>query len=596
MFTWGDEELNQEQSRAVREPDSVFLIACPGSGKTRTLTYKIAYELSRLDSLNSRVGAITYTRRAADEIRDRVDNLGVETNQLSIGTIHSFCLEWIIKPYHIYTPDLAHGFQVIDQYSREKLLEDICHKSKSGITLWDCDYYFDKCGYTLGCEDEQKHDSIHHILKTYFQTLKETRQVDFELILHYAYEIISTHPMVCRILSNLFAILLVDEYQDTKWIQYHILASIIKAGEGRTRVFIVGDPNQAIYDSIGGFAIEAEDFGAMCGIPLVQSTLRQNYRSSNRIIDYFANFNVHQTEIRSASKHQEYSSLVCYDRITISTELGSELVRLILLSIDGHGFSPKEVCILAPQWMLLGGITRKLASALPQFEFDGPGLVPFSRDPENFWYQVSRVVLTQASPEMYIKRLRWAAEIISRLEDIGIDTSTLTPKAFLKLSNSIDCGLETDGLGYLRESFNQISGKLNLDIFAHPLLRDHLGSFFKSSEERIARLRNEGVEYLTDINFFRRVFRERTGITVSTIHGVKGAEFDAVIAFGLLEGMVPHFSNRSDKVARKLLYVVCSRARKNLYLISEKRTHRRGPYVPTPCLARVAFDYDVASF
>ena len=102
MFTWEKKELNTDQELAVLESKSVLLIACPGSGKTRTLTYKIAYELDKLRSKKEFLIAITYTNRAADEVKERVMLLGVDTSQLWIGTIHSFCLEWILRPYHLY--------------------------------------------------------------------------------------------------------------------------------------------------------------------------------------------------------------------------------------------------------------------------------------------------------------------------------------------------------------------------------------------------------------------------------------------------------------------------------------------------------------
>ena len=109
MFEWEEGELSPEQEEAIRESESVFLVACPGSGKTRTLTYKIAYELSKLDSDRQHVVAITYTHRAADEIHERIEGLGVDTSRLWIGTIHSFCLEWILRPYGVYHPSLKNG-------------------------------------------------------------------------------------------------------------------------------------------------------------------------------------------------------------------------------------------------------------------------------------------------------------------------------------------------------------------------------------------------------------------------------------------------------------------------------------------------------
>ena len=97
MFVWGKNDLNPEQEKAIYNENSILLIACPGSGKTRTITYKIAYELSKLESNKQYIVAITYTNRAADEIKERIELLGVDTEQLWIGTIHSFCVEWILK-------------------------------------------------------------------------------------------------------------------------------------------------------------------------------------------------------------------------------------------------------------------------------------------------------------------------------------------------------------------------------------------------------------------------------------------------------------------------------------------------------------------
>jgi len=95
---------------------------------------------------------------------------------------------------------------------------------------------------------------------------------------------------------------------------------------------------------------------------------------------------------------------------------------------------------------------------------------------------------------------------------------------------------------------------------------------------------------------FRKVFENRDGITMSTIHGVKGTEYDAVIAFALLEEMVPNFNEPDPKdSANKLLYVICSRARRNLHLIAERgrmRNGGRGEYQATEVLASCLFDYD----
>ena len=596
MFTWPKGELNPEQEAAIAEPESVFLIACPGSGKTRVLTYKTALELSKLESSKQFVVAITYTHRAADEIHERIEDLGVDTTRLWIGTIHSFCLEWILKPYGIYHDDLKHGFRVIDTHEREKLLESLCKPyTKPKVTLWDCEFYFDESGYALSSNKAWLHDSLHEILEAYFNVLRETRQIDFELILYRAYELIKSHPEISVILSRLFSFVLVDEYQDTKRIQYSIIASILKAGEGTTKAFVVGDPNQAIFQSLGGYAIKFADFQSMAGIAIKQYELSKNYRSSERIIAYFGNYNLHDTPIEAASKEKAFPSLISFDDTIDRDGLEVELARLIRYNIEIKGIAPHEVCVLAPQWVHLASMTRRLVAEMPEYNFDGPGMVPFARDIDNFWYKVAKIALTEASPGMYVRRLRWAGDILRDMEADGIDVSEVTRKLLLRECNSIVLA-ETEGLAYLRAFFDALFARLGVDFHVHAVLAEHHDAFFASSQVRIDRLLADGVAFIDSIVTFKKVFQPRTGIVVSTIHGIKGAEFDAVIAYALLEGMLPNFSDPNGQDgAMKLLYVIGSRARKNLHLLSERGRYTRNgdEYQTTRQLAACTFGYDL---
>lgn len=597
-FVWTEKELNSEQSEAVLEERSTFMVACPGSGKTRTLTYKLAYELSRLDGSRKFVAALTYTHRAADEIHERIEGLGVNTSQLWIGTIHSFCLEWILRPYAIYEPDLAHGFRIIDSHEQEKFLTELC-KTQRGITYWDCEYYYTENGYVLSCKDRTKHERLHAIFALYLRHLKDSRQIDFELILYYAFRLIRDQPQIAKVLSSIFQWILIDEYQDTKRIQYEIVAAIVRAGATCTRLFVVGDPNQAIFGSLGGFAMSVTELRQLCGVHLEERALTENYRSSDRLIGYFSNFTVQTMAIRGAGPNRAFDSAISYNTAIGRDALEAELVRLIRLSTE-QGIRAEQICVLAPWWILLAGVTRRLAGALPEFQFDGPGMVPFSRDPENFWYRLSRIALTQASPDQYVRRMRWASEVIRDLENEGLNTLGMTAKKLLRESNSVLL-TEQDGLQYLRLYFDALMVRLGLDWRYHSVLTEHHQAFFDSSAAKVDRLRKEGTPYIGGIDFFRKVFQHRRGITVNTIHGVKGAEFDVVIAFGLLQGMVPHFSEQEEAdggvtSAKKLLYVVGSRARKHLYLISERDRRRgggRGPYPATDALAKCVFDYDV---
>ena len=317
-----DGDLNAEQEAAIREPGNVFLIACPGSGKTQTLTYKIAEQLSKLESDKQRVIAITYTHRAADEIHERIEYLGVDTSKLWIGTIHSFCLEWILKPYAIYRKSLKFGFRVINAHDTERILTELCKPYKNlRVKYWDCGYYYTSTGRSLSCLEARKHNAIDAVLDQYFAQLAGNHQIDFELILRYAYELLAANPTISILLSSLFSCILVDEYQDTKEIQYAIIASILKAGGGKVGTFIVGDPNQAIYGSLGGYAITREELQAITGIELKQLELSRNYRSSERIIGYFGNYNEHVMAVVAAAEHKDYGSLISFDDTTSKANL-----------------------------------------------------------------------------------------------------------------------------------------------------------------------------------------------------------------------------------------------------------------------------------
>ena len=596
MFVCPPGDLNPEQEAAIEEPGSVFLVACPGSGKTRTLTYKIARLLSMLTSEKQWVIAITYTHRAADEIEERIERLGVDTSRLWIGTIHSFCLDWIIRPYALYHPDLRDGFKVIDNHDAEMVLTDLCAPyAAQRITYWDCGYHFTPAGRVLACAPA-KRAVVGVILDRFHAHLKANRQIDYELILQCTYDLILKQPTIGTLLNAMFAAILVDEYQDTKEIQYAILAEILKASARKTTAFVVGDPNQAIYGSLGGYAIPAAQFGTMAKVVFREMELSQNYRSSQRIVDYFANYNVHDTTIEVAAEHKDHASLVSFDTKTSKDDLEQELVRLIRHSAETLGIPPHEICILAPQWVHLAGMTRRLVAALPEYRFDGPGMVPFARDIDNFWYKLSRIVLTKASPGMYVRRLRWAGEVLAALDEAGASASNLSRKGLLRECNSVIL-VEADGLTYLRRFFDLLFARIGIDYRKCPALVDHHQAFFESSQARIDRLKKEGAAFIGEIATFRRVFESRSGITVSTIHGVKGAEFDTVIAYALLEGMVPHFADPAGAVsANKLLYVIASRARKHLHLIAERGRMRGGSfgeYKATEVLAVCGFAYDI---
>ena len=322
--------------------------------------------------------------------------------------------------------------------------------------------------------------------------------------------------------------------------------------------------------------------------------ISKNYRSSQKIIKYFDYFKTYDNNISAEGEHKDYDSKISLNNSVVKDDLIDELARLIMLNIDDYKISPNEICIVAPQWVHIASVTRKLMVKLPDLSFDGPGMAPFSRDIENFWFKLSRIILTEPAPNLYILRLRWANEILKELNNAGVNTKEINAKQFLKICNSLYCNNE-NGLEYLDFMFHEIAKKLNFNIDDYPMLKEHFDTFFESSKKRIERLKKDGIDFIEKTDSFKKVFKQRKGITVSTIHGIKGAEFDTMIAFALLQGYVPFWSDpNGSENSKKMLYVIASRARKYLFLIAEKQRFntRRQEYVITEHLKNYSYDYD----
>lgn len=595
MFVWTDKELNEEQSAVVKDNDNILLVACPGSGKTRTLTYKVANELSKLDSHKKFVIAITYTNRAANEIKERIELLGVPTDQLWIGTIHSFCNEWILKPYSSLLEKLKFGYRIMDSNESENLINEICKGyDKPKITFWDCKHYANIDGIVQVTNSGYKYDGVSAVLQEYFAFLDKHNFISYEHMLLYAHQLLEENPVISNTLSKLFEIILVDEYQDTKEIQYHIISKIWNSGQGATRALIVGDPNQTIYGGLGGYPIEKEELEALSGLRFKRLELEQNYRSSLSIVNYFDMYKTIENNVVASGKEKGYCSIISYNNEVHVDNLVNEMSRLLRYNVEELGIDPNEICILGPQWVHLAPISRSLMIEMPEYNFNGPGMAPFSRDLDNFWYKLSRIVLTEASPRMYLRRLRWANEVLRDLEDSGYNVDGINHKSILKICNGITV-TETHGITYLQLFFEIFLEELGVDIDTNVSLTESFNSFFDSSRKRIERIKKDGNDFIEHIDSFKKVFQQKDGTTISTIHGVKGAEFDTVIAFGLLEGYVPHSNDENGiETANRLLYVIGSRARKNLHLISEKgrKNWKKETLYPTDVLAQISHKYD----
>ena len=571
--------LNQQQIEAITEPGNVLLTACPGSGKTRALTYKIAYELEKLKSQKKIIVAVTFTNRAADEIKKRIRNLITDDSNLWTGTIHSFCLEWVIRPYMCYSDELKNGFSIADEFYTENLIENL--KKDYDLKTWT------KISTRYLTSGELEEIENIELINEYHEYLKNDKLIDFDQILFYSYKLLSEFPQITEILKNMFHLICVDEYQDTQELLYGILGKIMQGKSGLCKIFIVGDVDQAIYGSLGGIAKSIDEIKREFNIDITQKKLSGNYRSNQRIINYYKNFQTSKIEIIALGENSGENAKITYSKDIHKDQLEETIAEIIRSRIDA-GVPEHEICVLAPTWYLVIPMGRKLKSLLPNVKFDAVGLSPLSKNRENIWFKIARLFLVLPTPKNYITRKRWAAELINELNSFGVmlfEENDFKSKKILKIINSIS-SKETEGLVYLEDCFIQLLSIIEINKDQNEYLKAHWDSFFTGAKKR---LENLDFNLSHDIDSFRKMFRHEEGVVVNTCHGIKGEEFNTVIAFGLLHGILPNKNDKTPLAAEKLLYVICSRAKSELHLISEKG---RKTNIPTSQLSAVKYSYD----
>ena len=572
-------KLDNEQEAAVNASGNVLLIACPGSGKTHTLVNKVAKELSAIETHREFIIAITYTNNAAEEMKTRIKRMGIDVSQLWVGTIHSFCLEWILRPYSMYTEAVSGNFEIIDEKKQEMIIKT-CLGGASGaeITKDNIDSYrvheiargFKEFG-GYGDENMRLH------VEAYRDYLKNNNMADFHTILECSLEILRNNQIIAENLSNIFPLIAIDEYQDTSILQYLILSKITKVGE--TRLFIVGDPNQGIYTTVGNVILEHSELEKLMEIEFAKYVLINNYRSSSKIVEYSKKYMVEHVDMVSSGSLCEYSSDIRYlSYCEDEFDLYEKIKEIVEYNINTLSIDPSEICILAPWWSHLAPLAQRLGDKLPNISVDGVRASAFWDVKNNVWYKISRLAFTEPSIELYRKRLFWAQEFLDQItQDFGYVNNLIAPIDLLDASNEIRSILAEKWIGnqraelYLRDFFEKIIEYMEVKPSVLNMLKESMNLFFEGFRRKVEFVKNVDIGSLEAC---RKVFNPGRGIKISTIHGVKGEEYDTVILFAALDGCIPHYMVPVDKAknnAKKLLYVTASRARKNLWIISEKQ-------------------------
>lgn len=569
------DKLNPQQKQVCIDERNILLKACPGSGKTRTLTYKLAYLVEKYISSKKLNIAITYTNRAADEIRERLEKLETPEDKVWVGTIHQFCLEFIIRPYTMYHERLRKGYHIIDEYVTKQYVDEIV----------------EELGIDIGYNNPFEYPEI---LEKYQRKLLDEKEIDFNDILSISFDLVSDKKFIAENISGIIRTILVDEYQDTNELQYKILSSIVMADK-KIQVTFVGDTDQAIYGGLGGVAKTCDELQKEFGIKFQEKELDGCYRTTQRIVDYYSNFQLKSMKIQSVSDIRDKKGCVVYDNTISKSELFEKIARIVKDELS-KGILDNEICIIAPQWWLLFPLSKKMKELLPNVKFDAPDITPIKYDPMNVFYLIAKLLFTESGKRIQLRK-RVANEIIEILtEEYKIYLSEkIDSYKVLKVINSIFL-TDENGIVYLQKAIIKFLIGIGIDLRIEVYLN-------KAYEDFIARVKDrvKNNHLSTDIDVFKQCFKEKEGVVINTFHGVKGEEYTTVIAFGILNGYIPHWDIIINKPldyrkneTKKLLYVVCSRAKENLYLFSEQgRTTQRGaPLLSTDEILAIDYEYD----
>ncbi len=545
--------LNDEQKTAVFEiVNNCIVSASPGTGKTRTLVARALNKIEKLPKYRS-LALITYTNAAADEIDARIST----EKDIFIGTIHSFCLEFILRPFGwLYEWSKP---VVISYEQQESFFE-----ANEDIDLGDSP--LDELGKikrnldgTLNTEYEWINGiDIETLAEMYFEYQDEIKVIDFNEILYRSYKIVNENDFVAKSLSNKFFEISVDEFQDTNLYQYEILKKIKESG-GCT-FFMVGDEKQQIFSFAGAIAGAFEKATIEFNSQTV--ALTKTYRSTNSIINSYSVLFADHPDIINESDNRELNTNVIF-RETTRANQDNKLKAAVNWLIETKGIEQQEIAVLSTSWYGAYPASRVLRQ---DYDLVGLGALPHKKSINCSSYQLFKSLakfhFSQSTRNLKSIRRNIDLHIIENSIDIS-DKSLFfkTNKLITKFSQINQTIGIVEGTTICKNLF------VNIFKVPHSTFDEIIDLI--SDEEQAIWTFGEYIKTLSGIN----------GITNNTIHKAKGLEYEAVILNQMNENKIPYqrLLERAtwtyeeltdDKIeeGRKLFYVALSRAKKYLII------------------------------
>ena len=284
--------LNEQQKKGVFTTDGpVLLLAGAGSGKTRVLTHRIAYLIDELGVNSWNIMAITFTNKAAGEMKERVENLvGVGSDSIWVTTFHSTCVRILRR----YADRIGYdnNFAIYDTDDQKTVMKEVCKRLQIdtkqlkertilGAISSAKDELISPPEYEMNAAGDYRKQKIASAYREYQETLRKNNAMDFDDLIMKTVELFKTDQEVLASYQKRFKYIMVDEYQDTNTAQFELIRLL---AAGTRNLCVVGDDDQSIYKFRGANIRNILDFEKVYPEAVV-IRLEQNYRSTQNVLD-----------------------------------------------------------------------------------------------------------------------------------------------------------------------------------------------------------------------------------------------------------------------------------------------------------------------
>ena len=617
-------QLNPQQLQAVRHLGSPILVfAGAGSGKTRVLTYKMAYLIEEVGLPPENILAVTFTNKAASEMRNRVNKLiSLDLSRLNIGTFHSISASILRK--NIHHLGYENNFTIYDQSDALSVVKNIINDMNLDTKRFDPKYFYymisNSKNKLISHNDVQKlsntyvDEMLPEIFKEYHIRLKEFNAVDFDDLLILPLELFKVKSDILKYYQNKFKYVLVDEYQDTNKPQFHFIYDIAKNHQD---ICVVGDDDQSIYGWRGADISNILDFNKSFNSPFIVK-LEQNYRSTKNVLDVANSLiknNLNRSE-KSLWTENGSGDKVHYENI-FNEKMEAQYILNVIQKKCKSDYSLNDVVVLyrtnyqsriiedslrrkSIPYHIVGGVKfydrKEIKDVLAYLRFinnnkDDISFLRILNFPARGIGKTSIGKILKMKLESdgdvlhvlghlkkgdlgkkQIESIKHFVDLIKELKDLSKDCSAYDVVTKLIKSIDLEDHYANQGTPEAADRWENVQELIN-----------SIQEYCDNSNDRSLTSFLEEVSLLTDIDRWNSADE---CVTLMTVHSAKGLEFPVVIIAGMEEGLFPH-SNSIDEPEgieeeRRLFYVAITRAMESLYLYStDSRMRFGGGYTPS---------------